>query len=79
MDNTVEEWPANCSNALWIQILIREDLNKTRASVLRTVFIKFKIIIFYSPTEYKHIQEWYQAAFLRITWKPRTKFNEIFK
>ena len=32
-----------------------------------------------SPTEYKNIQEWYHAIFLRITWKPRTKLKEIFK
>ena len=46
---------------------------------LCTVFIKLEIIIFNSPNDYKNIQEWYHATFLRITWKPRNKFKRNFQ
>ena len=41
---TDEEWPANFFSALWIQILIREDLSKTRASEARlAVYVQFSL------------------------------------
>ena len=42
IDNTAEEWPANLFSALGIENLIREG----PVGGLRTVFIKFEMIIF---------------------------------
>ena len=44
IDNTAEARLANFFSALWIWILIREDLSKTRASEARlAVYVQFSL------------------------------------
>ena len=82
IDNTADEWPTN-----FYRCLGGLNLNQGRLEQdpglgcpvggVRMVFINLEIIIFYSPNECTNIQEWYQATFLRITWRPGNKFKKV--